>query len=149
MMVNNWGAHFSPPAQLPPGWHYHLAPTFLHQLTNHFYNMGQIVEFSKLLLPIGPQWVGSGKKFHFKVHTTRLLRIKFKTDSKKLHKFDFKMCKQLHTNFYYYITSSSGVTVLAAFNFIRPPSKHLFGGHGYKCNQIGQDWCQITHNRGH
>ena len=58
MMVNNWGAHFSPPAQLPPGWHYHLAPTFLHQLTNHFYNMGQIVEFSKLLLPIGPQWVG-------------------------------------------------------------------------------------------
>ena len=37
------------------------------------------------------------------------------------------------------------LTVLAAFNFIRPPSKHLFGGHGYKCNQIGQDWCQITH----
>ena len=45
-------------------------------------------------------------------------------------------------------TLSSGLSVLVDSNFIRPPSKRLFGGHGLKFNQIGQDWCQITHIRG-
>ena len=41
------------------------------------------------------------------------------------------------------MTFENRSTSSASSNFIRPPSKRLFGGHGFKIDQMGQDWCQI------